>query len=71
MKQLFLYGKHVETLLGKSKSYAYKIISEIKSKRLNNSNTPITIYEFADFFNINVEEVIKAIQKSKQNNQTI
>ncbi|WP_089242465.1 hypothetical protein [Belliella buryatensis] len=52
-----IYAQDIMIITGRSKSYAYKVLKEIKSFYNKQDHQMVTIEEYADFHGIPVQKV--------------
>ncbi|MFN3968203.1 hypothetical protein [Flavobacterium sp.] len=62
MKRICIYPKDVQNLTGKGERQSRNIILEIKKKYNKEKHQPITIHEFCDYMNFDVEKVTPLIR---------
>ncbi|UCS95950.1 hypothetical protein KZP23_08575 [Echinicola marina] len=57
-----IYAQDIMFITGRSKSYAYSILSKIKDYFNKNSHQVVTFEEYASFHGIPVDKVLEYIQ---------
>ncbi|OOG69928.1 hypothetical protein B0E43_19655 [Algoriphagus sp. A40] len=61
--RIIIYAQDIMIFTGRSKSYAYKILKEVKTAVGKSKHNLVTIQEFADFHNIPVKELLDTLFK--------
>ncbi|MNY28284.1 hypothetical protein D3C86_1622490 [compost metagenome] len=62
MSRLFIYGKDVQLITGKSERTAFRLINTIKRKLNKARHQALSIAEFSQFMGLNPDEVSAAIR---------
>lgn len=63
--RIIIYAQDIMVFTGRSKSYAYKILKEVKEAVGKSKHNLVTIQEFADFHNIPVKELMDSLFKKQ------
>lgn len=59
--RIIIYAQDIMVLTGRSKSYAYKILQDVRTAVGKSKHNLVTIQEFADFHNIPVKELLDSL----------
>jgi len=62
MTRICIYPKDVQILTGKSERYGRNILNKIRKLNNKKKDQPVTIYEFCEYLNLQVEEIIAVIK---------
>ncbi len=62
-----IYAQDIMIFTGRSRSYAYKILKQVKESVGKKKHNLITIQEFADFHHIDVTEIEDVLFRKPQN----
>ena len=63
--RIIIYAQDIMIFTGRSRSYAYKILKEVKKAVGKSKHNLVTIQEFADFHSIPVEELLDSLFKKQ------